>query len=676
MVDRLKSLLAPPLFSTEEDNRIAGILNAILLTLLTASIVLTVIMVLFGNNLIAMALFVITLIISGCFLLMRGGYLRSAGIVVLLSLLLLVVFILVEGEGVHDLGILVLPIIIIIAGLILNTRMFAIITGLVVLSVGFVIMLEVNGYVERAVFTRESKGLEFVIFTIVLTITAVTIHLLTQNLKENLARARKSEAQWRSLVKNAPDRIAYLQQDGTIDFLNTVMDEPEAGVIGRTIYDYTLPAYHEVVRTAIAQVLTTGKPTSYEAIGITRFGTQDWYDNRLGPVKQNGSIVRLVMIATNISKRREMEIALEAEREFAQRIIHNMGQGLTITDENGRFIYVNPAYTQMTGYTADSLMGKTPYDIAPNSARTELHTQQITRQQGETSAYASTIQHVDGHILHVLITGVPRWQDDKFMGSIAVITDLTEQMEAEIERERLIAELESQNAELERFTYTVSHDLKSPLITIRGFLGVLRQDLESGDEAGVQTAVHHINNAAKTMENLLHDLLELSRVGRIISPPEATPFASIVADALWRVSGQSKAKKAQITVAETLPLVVVDRPRITEVMQNLLDNALKYTPEQREPLIEIGTTERAGETLFFVRDHGQGIPAAYQEKIFGLFERLDVSVEGSGIGLALAKRIIEVHNGRLWVESEGIGQGSTFYFTLPLAAAQDEATAS
>lgn len=671
MVAHLKQFLHPPVFNDEEDNRIARILHVILLTLFFATALMTFAVVSFSSGLTTLVLLIAMGIMALCYGMLRRGHLRLVGITILLLLLGMTISILVVGFGVHDPAILILPIIVIISGLVLTTRLFVLFTGLTVLSVGLIILLEVNGYVKNAVFTQDSKGLEFAIYATILTVTAVTIHLLTQNLKDNLARAQKADAQWRALVKNAPDLITYLQKDGTIVFLNSVMDEPNADVVGQTVYDYTLPAYHEAVRTAIEQVLATGKPTSYESVSMTRFGDQGVYENRIGPVKQQGKIVGLTMISTNISKRREMEIALEAEREFAQRIIDNMGQGLTITDENGCFIYVNPAYTQMTGHTTDSLLGKTPHDVVPNSARAELEKQKIARQKGKTSSYSSVIQHTDGSILHVLITGVPRWQDDKFTGSIAVVTNLTEQMEAEMERERLITELESRNAELERFTYTVSHDLKSPLITIRGFLGVLRQDLESGDEVGVQTAVHHINNAAKTMDSLLRDLLELSRVGRVINPPEETPFASIAAEAMWRVSGQSKARNAQIIVAEMLPLVVVDRPRLIEVMQNLLDNALKYTPKHTEPVIEVGTTERAGETLFFVRDNGQGIPAAYQEKVFGLFERLDPSVEGTGIGLALAKRIIEVHNGRLWVESEGIGQGSTFYFTLPVVDEQN-----
>jgi len=162
-------------------------------------------------------------------------------------------------------------------------------------------------------------------------------------------------------------------------------------------------------------------------------------------------------------------------------------------------------------------------------------------------------------------------------------------------------------------------------------------------------------------------LLALSRVGRIINPPEETPFATIVEEALLLVSGQIDAHNVRIEVADDLPIVLVDKPRLVEVMQNLLDNAIKFSYQQAQPCIKVGSTLENGEIHFFVQDNGVGIAPQYQNKVFGLFERLDSAIEGTGIGLALVKRIIEVHNGRLWVESAGIGQGATFYFTLPLA---------
>jgi signal transduction histidine kinase len=123
----------------------------------------------------------------------------------------------------------------------------------------------------------------------------------------------------------------------------------------------------------------------------------------------------------------------------------------------------------------------------------------------------------------------------------------------------------------------------------------------------------------------------------------------------------------KVMIAPDMPHVFVDRRRIVEVLQNLLDDAAKFMGDQPTPRIEVGMVGNAGEPIFFVRDNGIGIETKYQEVVFGLFERLNPAIDGTGVGLTLAKRIIEVHNGRLWVESAGKGQGTTFYFTLPIA---------
>jgi signal transduction histidine kinase len=120
-----------------------------------------------------------------------------------------------------------------------------------------------------------------------------------------------------------------------------------------------------------------------------------------------------------------------------------------------------------------------------------------------------------------------------------------------------------------------------------------------------------------------------------------------------------------------LPLVQVDQPRMIEVLQNLIDNGAKYMGSQTSPRIEIGAETRGNEPVFFVRDNGIGIESKYHEKVFGLFERIEQTTEGTGIGLALAKRIVEVHNGRIWIESEGLGQGTAVCFTLPSLPAQE-----
>jgi signal transduction histidine kinase len=243
-------------------------------------------------------------------------------------------------------------------------------------------------------------------------------------------------------------------------------------------------------------------------------------------------------------------------------------------------------------------------------------------------------------------------------------------MQAEKEREDLIEQLEAQNAELERFTYTVSHDLKSPLITIRGYLGLLREDVAGGRAAAIEDDIARMLGAAAKMEQLLQELLELSRIGRLVHPSEHLPLSELAREAVELVAGQIKERGVDVRIKTDLPTIFGDRPRLLEVLQNLVDNAVKYMGDQPQPRIDIGARLEGAETVCYVRDNGIGIDPRYQERVFGLFDQLDQSAEGSGIGLALVRRIVEVHGGRIWVESEGQGHGSTFCFHVPAGRGQ------
>lgn len=245
--------------------------------------------------------------------------------------------------------------------------------------------------------------------------------------------------------------------------------------------------------------------------------------------------------------------------------------------------------------------------------------------------------------------------------------ELSERKRVEAEREQVIKELELKNAELERFTYTVSHDLKSPLITIGGFLGLLEEDARSGNTDKFENDLERIREAKDKMHRLLNELLELSRIGRLMNPPADISFRKIVEEALFLTKGRLMEGDVHVDIKSDLPMVRGDHPRLVEVVQNLVDNAAKFMGDQPEPRVEIGICEAHGERAFFVRDNGIGIKANFYEKIFGLFDKLDPRSDGTGVGLALVKRIVEVHGGHIWVESEGKGKGSTFYFTLPAA---------
>jgi signal transduction histidine kinase len=265
----------------------------------------------------------------------------------------------------------------------------------------------------------------------------------------------------------------------------------------------------------------------------------------------------------------------------------------------------------------------------------------------------------------------PVWDErrQKLAGIYGAVQDVSARHALDAERERLIRELEQKNAELERFTYTVSHDLKAPLITIQGFLGLLERDLSTGDAGRARTDMARITSAADRMRRLLSELLDLSRVGRVINPPEDVPFGDIAREAVEAVRGALDARGVAVRIGDGLPMVRGDRMRLVEAVQNLVDNAAKFTTGRADAMVEIGLRGATGAGLeFFVRDNGIGIDPAYHKRIFGLFDKLDPASEGTGVGLTLVKRIIEIHGGHIRVESEGVGKGATFIFTLPSAA--------
>ena len=245
--------------------------------------------------------------------------------------------------------------------------------------------------------------------------------------------------------------------------------------------------------------------------------------------------------------------------------------------------------------------------------------------------------------------------------------------EARAQGERLAGanrELAASSAELERFTYVVSHDLKSPLVTIRGFLSYVERDARAGDLARFESDLGRIRVATDRMGRLLEDLLELSRTGRIDRPHESVPFEGVVREARALVEGRLSAGGVRVEVDEPLPVVRGDRQRLVELVQNILENAAKFMGDRKDPEVRIGVRdegEAAGQVTLFVRDNGIGIDPAHHGRVFELFHRLDPRVEGTGLGLALARRIVETHGGRIWLESAGVGRGSTFCFSLPVA---------
>lgn len=233
--------------------------------------------------------------------------------------------------------------------------------------------------------------------------------------------------------------------------------------------------------------------------------------------------------------------------------------------------------------------------------------------------------------------------------------------------EALVAEVAAKNVELEAFVYTVSHDLKTPIVTIDGFIGALKEDFGNILPQEGEEYLRYISDAARKMESLINDLLDLSRIGRLSEKKASFPFVELVQDALETLQPQIKARGIVVNVSEDLPVIYGEKKRLGQVVDNLLANAVKYIGKDNpSPRIVVGVQEQEGQETFFVRDNGIGIEEKYFDTIFQIFQRLPSAKklgEGTGIGLTIVKRIVENHRGRVWVTSEP-GKGSTFFFTL------------
>jgi len=418
-----------------------------------------------------------------------------------------------------------------------------------------------------------------------------------------------------------------------------------------------------------------------------------------------GEITGSVGLLQDLTERKEREQELEYRDAMVQKIETITDSGYFIWDlVAGKYIYTSPGFAGIHGLTVEEYLQR--HNSAEGDVALVYEADYEERLEECRLRSTGRIENFQAEFRIVRADGEIRWVreqgiivgnlDNNSNHEIGILQDITEQKSTEqslreardalealvddrtqelahtinrlktemAERDKVSSQLEMQNAELERYTYTVSHDLKTPLVTIKGFVALLGKDIAANDAVRIARDFEKINNAADTMERLLSDLLELSRIGRVMGDPESCNLNEIAAQAIDMVRSESHARGVKITT-DILPQVMGDATRLLEVFQNLLENAIKFMGEQPEPDVNIGTVDRDGEVCCYVRDNGIGIDGNYHQHIFGLFERLNAAVDGTGVGLALVKRIIEVHGGKIWVESDGLNQGCSFYFTLP-----------
>jgi len=386
---------------------------------------------------------------------------------------------------------------------------------------------------------------------------------------------------------------------------------------------------------------------------------------------------------------RQSNTGLERLKESYRDLYHQAPVLYFSLDPHGRFAAGNDTMLAALGYAREDLLGR-PYTclLTPEGARRFLQDPGAYARAGEIETQWTKKDH---SVIDVWVRTTPVLDEHgKFVRSRSAAQDVTERNRlanaVRAKAEELQAandRLQRINQELEEFTYVVSHDLKEPLRTLEAFSTFLQQDYGQalGDEG--TEYISHLVAASRRMGHLIDDLLALSRAGKIINTPAAFDLGEVVGVVVADLADLIQRTGAQVQIEGALPQVAGDRERVAQLLANLIGNGLKYNTSL-PPEVVIGTVpvpvpvpgiqaagghghgHGHGNLTLFVRDNGIGIAPQYHEQVFRLFRRLHrrEEYEGNGAGLAICKKIVEAHGGRIWVESEA-GRGATFYFTLP-----------
>ena len=409
-------------------------------------------------------------------------------------------------------------------------------------------------------------------------------------------------------------------------------------------------------------------------LGVLSLGT---YSPRIFTESDNEIFSTIMTMLSSVLERRKTEQALQISERRYRELLTDISEGIGIVDLDEKILFVNESFSELLGYSSDELLGKTILDFVDPEDIFKILEQTEDRRNGKASAYTHRFVRKDGESRTVRVSAVPSRDDyGNIDGTIAVVTDITERLlkDREIQRlneelsrrvEERTAELAAANKELEAFSYSVSHDLRAPLRTIDGFSQALMEDYsEVIDETG-RDFLRRVRLAATHMGSLIEDLLGLSRVTRVEMDRTDVNLSEMARDILDDFREVYPERQVDFKISDDVS-GRCDQRLIKLVLQNLLDNAWKFTSEVPHAQIEFGSQDLEGEPTFYVKDNGAGFDMEHSGKLFVPFQRLHSADDfpGSGIGLATVQRIINRHGGRVWAASS-IGEGSTFYFTIP-----------
>jgi|GEM_PF-4157017 len=341
-------------------------------------------------------------------------------------------------------------------------------------------------------------------------------------------------------------------------------------------------------------------------------------------------------------------------------------------DGHGRWLEANTTCLELLGLSHIEYRGRDDEElalIAPfyrNIFKNNRVSDRYALQKKIPVRHKVLVRKPDGSQFVFDILRIPLFHDDgRPRGIITVGRDDTLRDRVEREHQMLIDDLMKKFRELEKLTLSVPHDLKNPVITIKSFIRLIIENVKSGNLNSLEEDLLRIEKAACRLENLTEDLIKLTKSGRAVSDIKLISMHQLAQESVQHLHNLLEETGAVISIQEDISPAMGDPVRITQVLLNLIENAVKYSSPARPPRIKIGSCRHNGEQVYFIKDNGMGIGKKDIEKIFELYNQVDCSSRGCGLGLALVKSVIEAHGGHIWAESAGKNRGTTFYFSLP-----------
>jgi PAS domain S-box-containing protein len=363
----------------------------------------------------------------------------------------------------------------------------------------------------------------------------------------------------------------------------------------------------------------------------------------------------------DVTLKRNYRKSLEIQKEKYSNIIANMNLGLVEVDNDDKILMVNHSFTEISGYSEKELIGKIGADLFPiDHHRDKLKLENEKRKKGESNSYEVEVKNKLGKIRHWLISGAPNYNlNGDIVGSIGIHLDITDIKSLELQKEKLLDQLAKSNNELQEYAHIVSHDLKSPLRSINALVNWIKEDNKDKlDETSLKN-FNLIEDTVEKMEHLITDILTYSSIGSENKDKEDVNVDGVIKDIINMIYIP---ENISLNILKPLPIVSGYRTKLQQLFQNLISNAIKFT-DKENGVINISLENFEDCYQFSVQDNGIGIEDQFHDKIFKVFHSLKKSKDSTGIGLSIVQKIVQLHEGKIWLESK-INQGTTFYFTL------------